>query len=343
MALSPNPGVPAAEPPGLDWTGGRTCQYRVWPGRPARRGQPAGVRAGTGGGLGDIGRAWAVPARRGDQDYPRRRLDRQHQPDARAVRRGRRLPDPAAPHGRRGGSGRRLAGARGNGHGGLACHAGRRAADCRDGPRTAPAARRRARRQPGTRRWRRHAAAALPGPDDQTVPRGADVVPTVAAQPERDIPVAAHPGDRQGGAGGDRRAPRARTVRHQPGVPRPVVGARRRARQGAAPQDHRTRANRPGRPAIGRGRRRGADRARYRRRRRPAAAGRSRVVLPAGGLVVDAGVTARRAVRAAAPSQQGRRGTRRGHCARRERSLPRCTSPAGSRRGRNSAPGRSRS
>ena len=36
-------------------------------------------------------------------------------------------------------------------------------------------------------------------------------------------------------------------------------------------------------------------------------------------------------------------GTRRWRCARRERSLPRCTSRAGSGRGRNSAPGRSRS
>ena len=311
MALSPNPGVRAAKPAGLHWPGGRTRKYRVRPSRPARRGQPAGVRAGTGGGLGNIGRAWAVPASRGDQDYLRRRLDYQHQPDARAVRRGRRLPDSAAPRGRRGGSGRRLAGARGNGHGGFAGHAGRRDADCRDGSRPAPAAGSgRARRQPGTRRRRRHAAAALPGSDDQAVPRGADVVPAVAARPERDVPLAAYPGDRQGGAGGNRRAPRARTVRHRPGVPRPAVGARRRARQGAPPQDHRTRAGRPGRPAIGRGRRRGADRARRRLRRRPGAAGRSRVVLPAGGLVVDPGVTARTAVRTAR-SPRGRRGTRR--------------------------------
>jgi hypothetical protein len=222
--------------PGLHWPGGRTRKYRVRPGGPARRREPAGVRARTGGGLGDIGRAWAVPASRGDQDNPRRRLDRQHQPDARTVCRGRRLPDPAASGGRRGGSSRRLAGARGNGHGGLAGHAGRRAADCRDGPRTAPAAGRgRARRQPGTGGRRRHAAAALPGPDDQTVPRGADVVPAVAARPERDVPLAAHPGDRKGGAGGDRRASRARTVRYRLRVPRPAVGARRRARQGAPP------------------------------------------------------------------------------------------------------------
>jgi len=318
MAPSPNPGVPAAKPPGLHWPGGRTRKYRVWPGRPARRREPTGIRAGAGGGPGNIGRAWAVPASRGDQDYLRRRLDHQHQPNARAVRRGRRLPDPAAPRGRRGGSGRRLAGARGNGHGGFAGHAGRRAANCRDRPRAAPARRGRGRRQPGTRRRRRHAAAALPGPDDQAVPRGADVVPAVAARPERDVPLAADPGDRQGGAGGNRRAPRARTVRHRPGVPRPAVGARRRARQGAPPQDHRTRAGRPGRPAIGRGRREGADRARCRLRRRPAAAGRSRVVLAAGGLVVDPGVTARLAVRAAR-GQRGRRGTWRSRCARRER------------------------
>ena len=291
-------------------------------------------------------RARALPASRNHRGDARRRLDRQHQPDTHPLRSGRRLPDPAAPRGRRRRAGRRLARERGDGHRGLAGHGGRRAADRGHGPRTAPAARRgRGRRQRERGGRRRHAAAALPGPDDQAVPRRADVVPAVAARPGRRLPAAAHPGDRQVRARGDRRPPRARAVRRRPGVPRPAFGAGSRARQGAAPQDHRPRARRPGRPAVGRGRRAGADRARCRRRRGPAAAGRSRVVLPAGRPVVDPRVTGCPAAHrsAAARRRVDAPGTTRWRCARRERSLPRCTSRAGSGHGRSSAPGRSRS
>jgi len=257
--------MPPAALPGLDWLGGRARQHCVRPGYPAHRGQPAGVRTGTGGGLGHLSREGALPACWRDRGHLRRRLDRQHQQDARALRRGRRLPDPAAAGGGRRRPRRRLARARGNRHGRLARHARRRAADRGDRPRPASAAPRGGRLQPGRRGQRGNAAAALPGPDDQAVPGGADVVPAVAARPERDVAAAAHPGDRQGGARGDRRAPRARQVRHRHRVPRPAVRAGGRAPQGAAAQDQRARARGCRRPPVGRGRRPGADRARRRR------------------------------------------------------------------------------
>jgi hypothetical protein len=330
-ASAPPRAIPESRGPGrgspvLDWPGGRTRQHSVWPGHPARRGKPAGIRAGTRSRPGDISRARALSASRSHHGDARRRVDREHKPDARSLRRGRRLPDPAAPRGRRRGADRRLARELRDGHRGLARHGGRRAADRGHGSRAAPAARLgRAGRRPGDDGRRRHAAAAVPGPDDQAVPRRAHVVPAVAARPERRLSPAAHPGDRQGRARGDRRAPRTRAVRHRPGVPRPAFGARRRAPQGAAPEDHRPRAGRPRRQAVGRGRRPSADRARCRRPRRPAAAGRSRVVLPAGGPVVDPRVTGCPAVRrAAARCRAGAPGTRRWRCARRNRSLPRC-------------------
>ena len=75
------------------------------------------------------------------------------------------------------------------------------------------------RRQPGPPGHRDHAAAAVPGPDDQDLPGRPDVVPPVAAGPGRDHPAAADAGDRPRGAGGDRRLPRAGALRHRLGVP----------------------------------------------------------------------------------------------------------------------------
>jgi hypothetical protein len=322
---SPNSGMPPAAPPRLDWLGGRARQHCVRPGYPAHRRQSAGLRAGAGGGLGHLSREGALPACWRDRGHLRRRVDRQYQPDARALRRGRRLPYPPAAGRRRQRPRRRLARPGGNRHGRLARHARRRAADRGDRPRPAPAARRGGRRRPRSGQ-RRHAAAALSRPDDQAVPRRADVVPAVAARPERDVAAAAHPGDRQGRARGDRRAPRARPVRRGPRVPRPAVRAGRRAPQGAAPQDHRPRARRPRRPPVGRGRGPGADRARRGRPLRPGPAVRSRVVLQAGGPVVEPGVTRRGAGQAAG---RCRLETTRGRCARQARSRPPCTCPRG--------------
>jgi hypothetical protein len=191
-----------------------------------------------------------------------------------------------------------MADPRRDGDGGLARHDGRRAAAGDHGARTAPAADRAAgggrRRESGTRGRRKYAAAALPGPDDQALPGGADVVQAVAGRPERRDPAAAHPGDRPGRPRGDGRAPRARAIRRQPGVPGPPLRAGGRAPEGTAAQDRRPGAGRAGRPAVGRGRRPGADRARRRLGRGPAAAGRPCVVLATGGPVVDPRVTERR-------------------------------------------------
>src|SRR5487761_882489 len=83
----------------------------------------------------------------------------------------------------------------------LARDAGRRAADRGHRSRQAPAAARVGGcGRPGAGGQCRHRAAALPRPEDQALPGGVDVVPAVAARPERRVAAAAHPGDRQGRA-----------------------------------------------------------------------------------------------------------------------------------------------
>ena len=182
----------------LDCASGRACEYCSRPGHPAHRRKPTGVRARTRGGPGDFRRAGALPTGRVDRGDPGRRLDRQHQQDARAVRGRRRVPDPAATRGRRRRPGGRLARARGDRDGRLTLDARRRAADRGHGPWAAPLSRGSGSGQPGTGGRGRHCAAALPGPEDQAFPGGADVVPALAARPERRVSAAAHPGDRQG-------------------------------------------------------------------------------------------------------------------------------------------------
>ena len=166
----------------LDWPGGRACEYSIGSGHPAHRRQPAGIRARTRGGPADLRRAGAVPAGRRHRSDPGRCLDRQHQQDARALRGWGRVPNPAAASGRRRRPGGRMARARGDRDGRLTFDAGRRPADRGHGSRQAPAASRRGgcgRAGAGGRG--RDRAAALPRPKDQALPRGADVVPAVAA------------------------------------------------------------------------------------------------------------------------------------------------------------------
>ena len=83
-------------------------QYAIRAGREDSGRQPAGLRAGGGRRPDHRRRARAFPPGRGDQRAVRRRLDRQHQPHARALHRGRGLPDPAAADGGRGRALRRL-------------------------------------------------------------------------------------------------------------------------------------------------------------------------------------------------------------------------------------------
>ena len=69
----------------------------------------------------------------------------------------------------------------------------------------------------GARMWQDGDATLLPllpGPDDEDLPRGAHVVPSLAARPGRGEPAAAHARDRQGGPRGDRGLPRAGALRH---------------------------------------------------------------------------------------------------------------------------------
>ena len=159
----------------------------------------------------------AVAPRRDHHGGRGRCLGREHQPDARAVRRGRRLPDPAAPDGsgRRAGPG--LVPARGQRAGGFAGDAGRGPGAAADRTGGGHGGRGRPGAAPGRRR--RHPAAAVPRSQHQAVPGGAHVVPAVADRPVARHRPAAHPGDRQGRARGHRRPPRARAVRHRPSRP----------------------------------------------------------------------------------------------------------------------------
>src|ERR1700761_7873386 len=60
----------------LDWPGGRACEYRVWPGHPAHRRQPAGIRARTRGGPGNYGWPRSFQAGGGDRGDTGWGLDR---------------------------------------------------------------------------------------------------------------------------------------------------------------------------------------------------------------------------------------------------------------------------
>ena len=171
----------------------------------------------------------------------RRRLDRQHQPDARAVHRGRRLPDPAAPDG--GAAASRPAA--GSCAPGMTLVGSRAMLDDGVPLRVMVAGRRRRTPCPRGRRPAGRRRTLLPlylDPNTKLF-----LVALMWCRPWLVDPTAAHAaaadaGDRPGGARGHRRAPRAGAVRHRPGVPGPALGPGRRARQGAAAQDHRARA-----------------------------------------------------------------------------------------------------
>jgi hypothetical protein len=176
------------------------------------RGDPAVVRPGTRRGPGDLGGTRAVSPGRRDNRGRRRRLGGQHWRHPRALRRRRRVPDPAAAHGRARRAVWRVVPAARNGAGGLARHA-------RRGPAAAPGRRRDGRGRRGCRRGRRPGgrgpdpAPALPRSEHQALPRGADVVPALADRSGAQHPAAPDARDRPRGARGHRRPPRDRVLR----------------------------------------------------------------------------------------------------------------------------------
>ena len=142
---------------------------------------------------------------------------------------------------------------------------------------------------PGPSGRRRDPAAAVPGPEHQAVPGGADVVPAVADRPAAATPLprtpeiaraalevtdAHHELERFDTDPAFRDRLSARVGEHLK-VLRRKITERGLVRPGVRLSDE---------VAVRR-----ADRERGRHRRRPGPAGRSGVVLPAGGSVVDAG------------------------------------------------------
>ena len=185
------PGEPGQ--PGREGDGGRAGhipggagQHAGRAGRRYPRRRPPGLRPRPGFRPDHRGRPGAVPPGRGDQRAGGRCLDRQHQPDPRALHRGRRVPDPAAPDGRQGRAVRRLVPAGRDDPGGLPGHARRGPAALRDGRRAVRRVGLRAGRHAGLAGRRRHPAPAVPGPDDEDLPGGAHVVPPLAARRGRD-------------------------------------------------------------------------------------------------------------------------------------------------------------
>jgi hypothetical protein len=198
----------------------RARRRAVGPGRQDHGGEPAGLRAGRGRRPHDRRRTGPVPPGRRDQRAERRCVDRQHQPHPRPVHRGRGVPHPAAPDGGGGRAVQRVVPALRHDTGGLPGHAGRGPATGRDDQRERRVLVRAGRGgRPGPAGRGRHAAAAVPGPDDEDLPGRADVVPAVAAGPGRHHTAAPDAGDRPGRARGHRRLPRAGALRQRPRIP----------------------------------------------------------------------------------------------------------------------------